>query len=100
MIGKRMAARSLDQRVHWHLVASPQSAISNSGSPKFEQRRRSDGLVGMAGVDLPTAIGGRRCLPDRRSRVDRLELYLHQPSEVRKENVIGSHPQLWSCVCR
>ena len=42
----------------------------------------------MAAVDLPTAMGGRRCSPDRRSRVDRLELCLHQPSEVRKETLL------------
>jgi heme/copper-type cytochrome/quinol oxidase subunit 1 len=33
-------------------------------------------FVGVAAVNLPTAIGGRRCSPDRRSRVDRLELIL------------------------
>jgi hypothetical protein len=33
-------------------------------------------FVGVAAVNLPSAIGGRRCSPDRRSRVDRLELIL------------------------
>jgi len=33
-------------------------------------------FAGVAAVNLPTAIGGRRCSPDRRSRVDWLELIL------------------------
>jgi len=33
-------------------------------------------FVGVTAVNLPTAIGGRRCSPDRRSRVDWLELIL------------------------
>ena len=33
-------------------------------------------FVGVAAVNLPSAIGGRRCSPDRHSRVDWLELIL------------------------
>jgi len=33
-------------------------------------------FVGVAAVNLPPAIDGRRCSPDRRSRVDWLELIL------------------------